>query len=85
MVGVGIATVLHGGDASPTRWRSALGATITDVQRIAHLEEKVEFLGLCVTDLRRSVEALHTLIDEIRLEQIHLAVRAGTRPADARE
>ena len=67
------------------RWRSALGATITDVQRIAHLEEKVEFLGLCVTDLRRSVEALHTLIDEIRLEQIHLAVRAGTRPADARE
>lgn len=62
-----------------------VGATITDVQRITHLEEKVEFLGLCVTDLRRSVEALHTLIDEIRLEQIRLAVRSNSIPSDAGE
>lgn len=65
--------------------RSSLGATITDTQRIAHLEEKVEFLDLCLTDLRRSVEALHAVIDEIRLEQIHLAVRAGAVSADTSE
>lgn len=62
-----------------------LGATITDIQRIEHLEEKIEFLDLCVTDLRRSVEALHTLIDENRLEQIRLAVRSSSIPGAAGE
>lgn len=62
-----------------------LGATITDTQRIEHLEEKIEFLDLCVTDLRRSVEALHTLIDENRLEQIRLAVRSSSIPGAAGE
>ena len=61
------------------------GETITDTQRIAQLEEKVEFLDLCVTDLRRSIEALHTLIDELRLVQIHEAVRATSSPNDSDE
>lgn len=65
--------------------RSPQGATITETQRIEHLEEKVEFLDLCIADLRRSVEALHTVIDEIRLEQIHLAVRSVTVPVDTGE
>ena len=59
-----------------------LGATITDTQRITQMEEKVEFLDLCVTDLRRSIEALHTLIDELRLEQLHAAVRATSSPIE---
>ena len=51
--------------------------TITDSQRIAQLEQKVESLDQCVTDLRRSIEALNTLIDEVRLEQIKTAVRSS--------
>jgi len=62
-----------------------LGETITDTQRITQMEEKVEFLDICVTDLRRSVEALHSLIDELRLEQIHAAVRASSSPIDGDE
>lgn len=44
---------------------------------MARLEEKVELLDQCVTDLRRSVEALNRLIDEIRIDHIRIAVGAG--------
>lgn len=51
--------------------------TTPDEQRMARLEEKVELLDQCVTDLRRSVEALNRLIDEIRIDHIRIAVGAG--------
>ncbi|MEA3501208.1 MAG: hypothetical protein U9R47_00415 [Actinomycetota bacterium] len=57
-----------------------MGATITDSQRIAHLEQKVEFLDQSVADLRRAVEALNTLVGENRLEQIRVAVRPDIVP-----
>jgi hypothetical protein len=53
-----------------------MGAIITDGQRIAHLDQKVESLDRRVNDLRRSVEVLNTLIDEIRIEQIRMVVRS---------
>ncbi|MCJ7780086.1 MAG: hypothetical protein MUQ27_04615 [Acidimicrobiia bacterium] len=53
-----------------------MGAIGTDGQRIAHLDQKVESLELRVNDLRRSVEVLNTLIDEIRIEQIRMVVRS---------
>ncbi len=48
-----------------------------DDQRIAHLQDKVDSLDRCTTDLRRSVEALNRLIDELRLDQLRTAVGAG--------
>jgi uncharacterized protein YlxW (UPF0749 family) len=53
-----------------------MGAIVTDGQRLAHLDQKVESLDRRVNDLRRSVEVLNTLIDEIRIEQIRMVVRA---------
>jgi uncharacterized protein YlxW (UPF0749 family) len=53
-----------------------MGAIITDGQRIAHLDQKVESLDRRVNDLRRCVEGLNTLIDEIRIEQIRMVVRS---------
>lgn len=53
-----------------------MGAIITDGQRIAHLDQKVESLDRRVSDLRRSVEVLNMLIDEIRIEQIRMVVRS---------
>jgi hypothetical protein len=52
--------------------------TPPDEQRTARLEEKVELLEQCVTDLRRSVEALNGLIDEIRIDHIRIAVGGGS-------
>ena len=52
--------------------------TPPDEQRTARLEEKVEWLDQCVTDLRRSVEALNRIIDEIRIDHIRIAVEAGS-------
>lgn len=49
---------------------------ITDSQRIAQLEQKVESLDRSVTDLRRSVATLNALIDEMRLEQLKALVKA---------
>ena len=49
---------------------------ITDNERIAQLEQKVESLDRSVTDLRRSVEGLIALLDEIRLEQIRMVVQS---------
>ena len=51
-------------------------AIITGDQRLAHLEQKVESLDRSVTDLRRSVEGLIALLDEIRLEQIRMVVQS---------
>ncbi len=53
-----------------------MGAIVTDGQRLAHLDQKVESLDRRVTDLRRCVEVLNTLIDEIRIEQIRMVVRS---------
>ena len=53
-----------------------LRAIITGDQRLAHLEQKVESLDRSVTDLRRSVEGLIALLDEIRLEQIRMVVQS---------
>ncbi len=50
---------------------------ITEAQRIADLEQKVESLDLCVTDLRRSVEVLNRLIDQMRLAQLQMLARAA--------
>jgi len=50
--------------------------TITDGQRIAQLEQKIESLDRNVTDLRRCVEVLNTLIDEMRLEQLRTLARS---------
>ena len=56
---------------------------ITDSQRIAQLEQKVESLDRSVTDLRRSVAMLNSLIDEMRLEQLRtLAQSCGLAYAD---
>ena len=56
---------------------------ITDSQRIAQLEQKVESLDRSVTDLRRSVATLNALIDEMRLEQLRvLAESCGLAFAD---
>ena len=51
-------------------------AIITGDQRLAHLEQKVESLDRSVTDLRRAVEGLIALLDEIRLEQIRMVVQS---------
>ena len=51
-------------------------AIITGDQRVAHLEQKVESLDRAVADLRRSVEGLIALLDEIRLEQIRMVVQS---------
>lgn len=53
---------------------------ITDNRRIADLEHKIESLELCVTDLRRSVEALNGLIDQLRLAQLQAAARTVRAP-----
>jgi uncharacterized protein YlxW (UPF0749 family) len=53
-----------------------LRAIITGDQRVAHLEQKVESLDRAVADLRRSVEGLIALLDEIRLEQIRMVVQS---------
>ena len=56
---------------------------ITDSQRIAQLEQKVESLDRSVTDLRRCVAMLNALIDEMRLEQLRtLAHSHGLAYAD---
>jgi hypothetical protein len=53
---------------------------ITDDRRIADLEQKVESLELSVTDLRRAVEALNGLIDQMRLSQLRVAARSMRAP-----
>jgi uncharacterized protein YlxW (UPF0749 family) len=56
---------------------------ITDSQRIAQLEQKIESLDQDVSDLRRSVAMLNALIDEMRLEQLRtLAQSCGLAYAD---
>lgn len=58
----------------------------TDSQRIAQLEEKVESLDQSVTDLRRCVGVLNSLIDEIRLERLRTLARSqGLAFADTGE
>lgn len=53
-----------------------LRAIITGDQRVANLEQKVEALDRSVADLRRSIEGLIALLDEIRLEQIRMVVQS---------
>ena len=48
----------------------------TDSQRIAQLEQKVESLDQSVSDLRRCVGVLNSLIDEIRLERLATVARS---------
>lgn len=55
---------------------------MTDGQRLANLEQTVESHRRHIADLRRSIEALHTLIDEIRLEQIRTTIRPINLPSD---
>ena len=56
---------------------------ITDSQRIAQLEQKVESLDQSVADLRRCIAMLNSLIDEMRLEQLRaLAQSCGLAYAD---
>jgi len=56
---------------------------MTDGQRLANLEQKVESHDRHIGDLCRSIEALHALIDEARLEQIRRVVRSGSDPSSA--
>ena len=58
----------------------------TDSQRIAQLEQKVESLDQSVSDLRRCVGVLNSLIDEIRLERLATVARShGLAFADTGE
>ena len=58
----------------------------TDSQRIARLEQKVESLDQSVSDLRRCVGVLNSLIDEIRLERLGTLARShGLAFADTGE
>lgn len=58
----------------------------TDTQRIAQLEQKVESLDQSVTDLRRCVGVLNSLIDEMRLERLATVARSrGLAFADTGE
>jgi len=58
----------------------------TDSQRIAQLEQKVESLDQSVTDLRRCVGVLNSLIDEMRLERLATVARScGLAFADTSE
>lgn len=60
-----------------------LGAIITDSQRIAHLEQKVESLELSIADLRCATERLHELIGEHRLDEIRMAVQSSGLDAES--
>jgi len=71
------------------RWqkgRKELEVMTTDSQRIAQLEQKVESLDQSVTDLRRCVAVLNSLIDEVRLERLRRLARShGLAFADTDE